>query len=203
LYNEANDKEMISFLKGKILDKDAKGIILLVGDIGYKIILGSRYLEKIKEIEDVEIYIHHQQREDSVKLYGFEHKSKLDFFNELISISGVGPKTALLLLDLLGVQEVQGAIANKRPDILARAPGLGKKTAERIIVEMKNKFLAFADENEESGMYGDEMNDVVNALTGLGYMINDARKVIKEIPSEVQGVDNKIKEALKIIGRNK
>ena len=68
---------------------------------------------------------------------------------------------------------------------------------------MKNKFLAFADENEESGMYGDEMNDVVNALTGLGYMINDARKVIKEIPSEVQGVDNKIKEALKIIGRNK
>jgi holliday junction DNA helicase RuvA len=194
---------MISFLRGKVLDKDTKDIILLVGDIGYKIILGTRHLEKIKETENIEMYIYHQQRDDAVNLYGFEHKGKLDFFNELISISGVGPKSALLLLDLLGVREVQGAIANKRPDIIARAPGLGKKTAERIIVEMKNKFLAFADENEESGMYSDEMNDVVNALTGLGYMISDARKVIKEIPAEVQGVDNKIKEALKIIGRNK
>ncbi len=192
---------MISFLRGRVLDKDKKSIILLVGDIGYKIILGDRHFEKVKEDGEIEMYIYHQQREDAVNLYGFEHKGRLDLFNELISVSGVGPKSALHLLDLLGVQEIQSAIGNNRPDILAKAPGLGKKTAERIIVEMKNKFLAFAEDGEDVNIDSDELNDVVNALTGLGYSVGDARKVIKDIPADVQGVDNKIKEALKIIGK--
>lgn len=194
---------MIAYLKGNILKKDSKGVILLVGGVGYRIFLGSNFLGKIKEGEEREFFIHFQQREDNVSLYGFLDKDQLDLFNELISVSGVGPKSGMHLVDLLGVKEIQKAIGNKRADILAKAPGLGKKTSERIIVEMKNKFLSFSSDSGESADFTDEEDEVINALTGLGYTTGQARQLIKEVPADIQGVDNKIKEALKSLGRKK
>lgn len=194
---------MIAYLKGIILKKDAKGIILLVGGVGYKILMGSNLLSNIKEGEEREFFIHFQQREDSVSLYGLPSKNELDLFNELISVSGVGPKSGMHLIDSLGAQEIQKAIGNKRADILARTPGLGKKTAERIIVEMKGKFLAFGSDDERMNNITGEESEAINALISLGYTAVDARQMVKEIPENIKGVENKIKEALKNLGREK
>ena len=194
---------MIAYLKGNILKKDLKGVILLVGGVGYKILMGSNLLGNIKEGEEREFFIHFQQRDDNVSLYGLSSKGELDLFSELISVSGVGPKSGMHLVDSLGAQEIKKAIGNKRADILARTPGLGKKTAERIIVEMKNKFLAFGSDDGLAGSITGEESEAINALTSLGYTAGDARQMIKEIPEDIKGVENKIKEALKNLGRKR
>ncbi len=191
---------MISYLKGKVIYKEEKLIILLVGGVGYNVFLGNNFLNKIKINTEIEIFTYLHRREDILALYGFRKKTELDFFNQLISVSGVGPKSALHLLDLLGVVEIQRAIANNRVDVLTKAPGLGKKGAERIIVELKSKNLIFVGQKNK---HTNEDDDVVSALVGLGYTLSDARQVVISLPQNIKGVDNRIKEALKNIGRKK
>lgn len=194
---------MIAYLKGTIIEKDEKSVILLAGNIGYKILLHENFLSNIKKTQEIELFTYQYWREDTIKLYGFENKQQLDLFILLISISGVGPRSASALLDSIGVNSVKSAIAGNRPEILSQAPGLGKKTAERIIVELKNKALVVGDENLKEIKYSDEDNDVVNALINLGYNLYNAQQIVKSLPKEIKGVDNKIKQALKEIGKNK
>ncbi|MEA2088722.1 MAG: Holliday junction branch migration protein RuvA [Patescibacteria group bacterium] len=194
---------MIAYLKGTVIEKDEKSVILLAGDVGYQILLHENFLSRIKKTQEIEMFTYQYWREDAIKLYGFENKQQLDLFILLISISGVGPKSASALLDSIGVNSVKSAIAGNRPEILSQAPGLGKKTADRIIVELKNKALVVGDENLKEIKYSDEDGDVVNALINLGYSLYNSQQIVKSLPKEVKGIDNKIKEALKEIGKNK
>ncbi|MCD4706075.1 Holliday junction branch migration protein RuvA [bacterium] len=194
---------MIAYLKGIIIEKDEKSVILLAGNVGYKILLHENFLSKIKKTQEIEMFTYQYWREDSIKLYGFENKQQLDLFILLIFISGVGPRSASALLDAIGVNSVKSAIAGNRPEILSQAPGLGKKTAERIIVELKNKALVVGDEILKDVKYSNEDSDVVNALVNLGYNLYNAQQIVKSLPKEIKGVDNKIKQALKEIGKNK
>ena len=194
---------MIAYLKGTIIEKDEKSVILLANNIGYKILLHENFLSQIKKTQEIEMFTYQYWREDAIKLYGFANKQQLDLFILLISISGVGPRSASALLDSIGVNSVKSAIAGNRPEILSQAPGLGKKTAERIIVELKNKALVVGDESLKEIKYSDEDSDVVNALISLGYNLYNAQQIVKSLPEEIKGVDNKIKEALKEIGKNK
>lgn len=193
---------MISYLEGKIIDKDAKGVILLVVGVGYKVFLGENFLKDVNINSEMSFFIHYQQREDATSLYGFTTKLQLDFFHQLIGISGVGPKLTMNLLDSLGVNEVKSAIANKRVDILTKTPGLGKKIAERLITEMKDKIFVFVDEDGKNN-YNSDDEDVINALIGLGYKLSDATQIVKALPDDIKGVDDRIKEALKHIGKSK
>ena len=194
---------MIAYLKGIIIEKDEKSVILLAGNVGYKILLHENFLSKIQKTQEIEMFTYQYWREDSIKLYGFENKQQLDLFILLIFISGVGPRSASALLDAIGVNSVKSAIAGNRPEILSQAPGLGKKTAERIIVELKNKALVVGDEILKDVKYSNEDSDVVNALVNLGYNLYNAQQIVKSLPKEIKGVDNKIKQALKEIGKNK
>ncbi|MBT4277680.1 Holliday junction branch migration protein RuvA [Candidatus Falkowbacteria bacterium] len=192
---------MISYLKGKIISIDNLSVILLASDTGYKIFLGNNLLSQIKLGEEKEFFTFLRFREDALSLFGFQNKEELDLFNQLISVSGVGPKSALHLLDTVGLGETQRAIVNKRADVLSRAPGLGKKTAEKIIIELKNKIIVTGDDSAPTRKYSEENEDVVNALVGLGYTARDAREALESVSEEIEGTDNKIKEALRVIGR--
>ncbi len=190
---------MISYLKGKIIAKNDKTIILKANDIGYKIFLGENLLSKIQQNDELEIFTYLFWREDKISLYGFSTNGQLDFFEKLISVSGVGPRSALHLLDIVGIKNIQQAILGNQVDILTQAKGLGKKTAQRIILELKNKLpnvdkiSAIPDIPENT--------EAVSALINLGYNPSAAREIISQLPPEIKTVGDKIKAALKKIGK--
>ncbi|MEA2064700.1 MAG: Holliday junction branch migration protein RuvA [Patescibacteria group bacterium] len=190
---------MISYLKGKVIAKDGKTIILKVNDVGYKIFLGENFLNKIQQNDEFEIFTYLFWREDKINLYGFRENSQLGFFEKLISVSGVGPRSALYLLDIVGTKNIQQAIFGNQSDILTQAKGLGKKTAERIILELKNKLPNIDKISATPDI--PENDEAISALINLGYNANDAREIIGKLPPEIKTVGDKIKAALKKIGR--
>lgn len=191
---------MISYLQGKILSKNVKNIILLVNNIGYKIFVRPAMLGKIKLDDEVELYTYLKHADDSMSLYGFETKDELQFFELLISISGVGPKSALGVLEVAKLGDIKKAILRDDPALLYKVSGIGKKTAERIVVELKNKLDAMPGLETEMSL-ADIDTDAFDALVGLGYTERDVRDALRQLPEETEKMENKIKEGLKILGR--
>ena len=137
-------------------------------------------------------------KEDSLELYGFESYPELEFFETLIQISGIGPKSAVGILSIAPLDTIKKAIASGEVSYLTKVSGIGKKTAERVIVELRDK-MGQLDESA-GAMFKDEQ-DVLEALKSLGYSSGEAREAIKKIPDNINGVNTKIKEALKILGK--
>lgn len=189
---------MISRLKGVVEHKDAKFIILQVGGVGYKIFLSSDLLEKTRESANISLWTYLAVREDSLTLYGFEEKEGLDFFEMLISISGIGPKTALGVINAATIPTLKKAVSTEDISHLVKVSGIGKKIAEKIILELKGKFGR--EENEIS--LKDEI-DTLEALKSLGYSQNQAREALKQVDKSVTGPSERVKQALKILGANR
>lgn len=190
---------MISYVKGKIIFKKDRFVIVSTGGVGYKIFV----LSNTKEVgEDVEYFTYLNVREDALTLYGFSKYEDLELFEHLISVSGIGPKTALGVLSLADSGTIKIAIAKEDSSILTRVSGIGKKTAERIILELKNKFsVSDADRSEEKGKEISDHSDALDALVSLGYSTFQAKKALSEVPSGIKDVGEKIKMALKELGR--
>lgn len=189
---------MISKLKGVIEHKDDKFIILQVGGVGYKIFLVSEQLEKIKESANISLWTYLAVREDSLTLYGFEEKEGLDFFEMLISISGIGPKTALSVINAATIPTLKKAVSTEDISHLVKVSGIGKKIAEKIILELKGKF-----DLEESEISLKDEIDAVEALKSLGYNQNQARDALKQVDKSIIGASERVKRALKLLGSNK
>lgn len=187
---------MISKLKGIVEYKDAKFIILQVGGVGYKVFLASEQIDKIKDSANISLWTHLAVREDSLTLYGFEEKEGVDFFEMLISISGIGPKTALGIINAASVPTLKKAVSTEDISHLIKVSGIGKKIAEKIILELKGKFG-----REESGEISlkDEI-DALEALKSLGYSQNQARDALKQIDKGIVSAGERVKQALKILG---
>ncbi len=188
---------MIAYIKGKIIYKNNRFVILENNSIGYQIFATESVLNSIKEDTVFEFYIHQHVKEDLLDLYGFANMDELEFFKHLISISGVGPRSALAVLSIAKLNDIKQAIFKGDPTLLKKVSGIGQKTAERIVVELKNKIaaLASADGQINSGI-GDE---VIDALEALGYKPYAIRQAISELPSDIETVQEKIKATLKII----
>jgi len=188
---------MIAYLKGKIINKTEKYVILEVEDIGYEIFLPEKLLFKIKLDEEVSFYIYHQQREDAQELYGFADLAGREFFKLLISVSGVGPKSALNVMSIADISNLKEAIMSGNAEMFQKVSGIGKKTAERIIVELKNKFGALSqkDENESNS----QLDEIFSALSTLGFSDDEIRSVYNQIPKDLENVSDKIKAALKLL----
>jgi len=191
---------MISYLKGKILAKNQKSVIAVVHDIGYEIFVTENFLEKIKVNDEIELHTYLKHDEDNMALYGFRDKEELLFFKLLITISGVGPKTALGVLEVAKLADIKKAILRDEPSILYKVSGVGKKTAERIVVELKNKIDALPMTEKEIS-FGDVNSEVFDALVSLGYAQTDVREALKQMPERVEKMEEKIKKALKILGK--
>ena len=189
---------MIAYIKGKIINKTNRSIVVLTGGIGYEVFLPLKQLETIKINDEKELFIYSHIKEDMFDLYGFSKEEEMDFFKKVISVSGVGPKSALNILGLTSVEDLKRAIASEDPSLLQKVSGIGKKTAERLVVELKEKFIT---DLSDAAASTDEGKQVVEALVSLGYKQLEAQEIIKHLPKEESDLATKIKQALQFINK--
>lgn len=189
---------MFHYLIGKITQKKENFFILEIGGIGAKIFTSINSLKKMPAVgETAKIFTHLHIREDAWDIYGFSNQVELDFFSKLISVSGVGPKTALNILNVDVAERLMAAINEGRVDLLTKASGIGKKTAERVVVELRGKFAQIGSEEIAGIMESD--SDIVDALSNLGYTRAQARQAISRVDSKIKSIEDRIKAALKIL----
>jgi len=192
---------MISYLKGTIKKKTDKAVLLVVSSIGYKIAVPEFLLAQVKVGETQELYthLHVSSRDETMNIYGFATAQELAFFEQLINVSGVGRKSALAALSVAKINELQKTISQGDSALLQKVAGIGKKTAERIVIELKDKIIAgtIQDGSAISGSDG----EVISALEGLGYRIYDIREVLRQLPEGLETSEDKIKAALKMLGQ--
>ncbi len=188
---------MISYLKGKIYNKGKGYLIILVSGVGYKVrVNSSLYVDSVINNE-IELYIYHHITDQSQALFGLLNMEELEFFELLLSVSGIGPKIGLAALSISDVNELKIAILHEDTEILNKISGIGKKTAERIVLELKTKIEDLGIAPGKNGTVKRSVNhDEIEALITLGYQAAQARKVLSEIDKELSSGE-RIKEALK------
>ncbi len=194
---------MIYTVSGNVSEKKENFFVIEVSGIGFKVFSNTQTIYKLpRDSGVVKVFCHLHVKEDALELYGFLNEGELNFFEMLISVSGVGPKTALLILDLDSFPNVMAAIVGKKADVLSRAPGIGRKTAERIILELQNRINL----SEVKGLdRAAEINvEVEDALAGLGYDRNSIKSVLAEIGNAPEdSLEEKLKSALRMLGSKK
>lgn len=189
---------MIAHLSGTVIKKSAESIVIDAGGIGYRVHALESLLESITTGEEISLHTHLAVREDSMNLYGFATEEELNFFELLLAVPGIGPKSALGILSIAKPDVLARAIISRDTSYLTKVSGIGRKTAEKIILELKDKVDAVR--NGESGPLHQD-SDVVEALRSLGYTRVEAREALKRVPEETSGTSARIKEALKHFGR--
>lgn len=183
---------MIRKLSGKIDEISENELILEVAGIGYLVRAANSTLSSIKTGQEVSLYTHHAIRENASDLYGFLDKSELDFFELLLTISGIGPKSALGIINTAPINTILEGIRSGNADHLAKISGIGKKSAEKILVGLKDKVDgAGGGDGTQSGA-----TDAIEALTALGYTLNDARAAVQKLDNSLSTEDI-VKQALK------
>lgn len=190
---------MIGYLSGQTKKIGPNYLILVIGGVGYKVFVPLFVLEKAKSGEELELEIHTHVKEDQLDLYGFKTSEELGFFELLLSVSGVGPKMALNILSLGSLSSLKDSIAKKDPTLLQSVSGVGRKIAEKIVVELKSKIGTVEGVSSEMFAEGDS-KDVLDALIGLGITAQDAKKALSELPDSLDTTEEKIKYALKNLG---
>ncbi len=189
---------MIASLQGKIELKTDKFVILNIKGVGYKVFCSIATLKRISaQGEEAKLFIHLYSRENILDLYGFLSFEELEFFEMLISISGLGPKAGLAVLSIASLKDLKTSIASGQVSLLTKVSGIGKKTAERVILELSSKILVPGA--EVSKLMADD--ETIDALVSLGYTNRQAREAFKQVPGKIKGTTNRIKEALKILGK--
>lgn len=191
---------MISYLRGKIKLIREEFLILDVSGVGYRIYGTHEMMLKLKKTEgEIEIYIYQHVREDSNELFGFLRMEEMEFFEIIISVSGVGPRVGLAIMEISNVSDIKKAIATSNVDYLTRVPGIGRKKAELIILELKSKMDVLVS-GKDIEMSGDD-NDAINALVRLGYSSQEARQSLDAVPKDITDQGERIKQALKNMGK--
>lgn len=193
---------MISYVEGTI---ELKGIKFLVvrtgGGIGYKIAVPEETLLKLPEKGgEVKLWTHLYVREDALELYGFIHFAELELFETLIAISGIGPRGALGILGVAPVDTLKKAIATGDTSYLTRVSGIGRKTAEKIVLELREKMAGKGVLAVEAPELRDEA-DALDALIQLGYSQREAREALQQVPKNIVGAEKRLKEVLKMLGK--
>ncbi len=193
---------MISRLRGKIWHTDEKSVVLDVSGVGYRVFLTDTDLISLADKSgEVSFWTYLSVKDDALDLYGFLNKDELNFFELLISISGIGPKKAIAILSVAPVETLKKALRSRDTSYLTQVSGIGKKNAEKIVLELKHKFAAIADGEDSSSLR--EESDAMEAIRSLGYSAAEAREALQKIDPAITKVGDRVKEALKILGRKK
>ncbi|OHA18087.1 MAG: Holliday junction DNA helicase RuvA [Candidatus Taylorbacteria bacterium RIFCSPHIGHO2_01_FULL_45_63] len=189
---------MISHLKGAIIQTFDSYTILDVAGVGYKVFVTGETLGKLKNGSEVSLWTHLVVKDDALDLYGFLDRENHDFFILLLTVSGVGPKSALAILNLVAVSTLRKAISKGDPSYLSKISGIGTKKAEKIVLELKDRL--HLSKEEMKGELQDDA-DSIGALEALGYSGKEARDALKKIAPEISKTSDRIKAALKILGK--
>ena len=196
---------MINFIIGDVISKGEDYIVLQNNKIGYKIFTSELSLVELEVAsKNVLIYTRLIVREDDLSLYGFTSEAEAEMFDLLLLVSRIGPKVAIGVLSTLRPREIKKAITKKEADVLSQAPGIGKKTAERVILELKDRLdenELLIDTEEEEDLRSDLINakEALDAITSLGYTRFEVERVMKLIDLSDMSVEDIIREVLKKI----
>ncbi len=190
---------MIAHIEGEVLHKTDKFLVVDTGGVGYKVWTTIDNVAMFAIGDKCSLWIYTAVRETAIDLYGFTSIEEMSFFELLLEVSGVGPKSALSIIALATVDTLKRAIATGDTSYLNKVSGIGKKTAEKIVVELRDKLKSHVGEEGSSHMLRGE-SDIVEALKSLGYSQNEARDALKQIPNNIEGTNARIKEALRILG---
>ena len=190
---------MIGLVKGKVLLKDGNDLIIDINGVGYRVLVSEKLISKTAEGSDVQLFTFTYVKEDVLELFGFEELADLKLFKNLISVNGVGPRTAMTIFSFSGREEIVDAVLKGDVPFFTRIPRLGKKNAQKIIIELKSKlkdsssFDLNADEKEDN-------KEVFDALRNFGFSHKEITETLKNIDSNASS-DEKIKMALKYLGK--
>jgi len=197
---------MYAYIKGELAEKSLEGIVVETGGVGYEILVPTVVLDRLPAVgSQVKIYTYLFVREDQMCLYGFASKEQLKFFLLLISVSGIGPKGALAILSAMDIGDLRFAILAGDVKTISKAPGVGKKTAERLVLELKDKIGIDTDYDDntvaETGTVTTAINtakqEAIAALLALGYSSAEATKAVYSVEDGDEDVESILKKALK------
>lgn len=188
---------MLAYLSGTVLAKREKALIIEVNNVGYLVNVTSNLLMEAEKGDPLELYLHTNVREDEISLYGLPTLNELTFFKQLISVSGVGPRIAIEIFSS-PIDVIKNAIFKSDLAFLTQIRGIGKKTAERLIVELKDKVEPVELDREAQRLVAPEFDpDVVEALRSLGYPVTHIKRVLAKIDPGVQGTEEIIRYFLR------
>ncbi|MEK7186996.1 MAG: Holliday junction branch migration protein RuvA [Patescibacteria group bacterium] len=185
---------MIASLSGTIRFKGLHHLVVDVSGVGYKVFVTTDTALERNIGEPVFLWTHLSVRETALDLFGFPEREELEVFELLITISGIGPKTALGILNVASPSMLRQAVANEDTSYLTKVSGIGKKNAEKIVLELRDK-LAVSKDDRRADLRSE--GDALEALVSLGYSERDARNALKQIPKEIEGASERVKQALK------
>ena len=201
---------MIAYVKGKLDTKTNSFVVIDVQGIGYKIFMSAKSIESLGEIgEVVKVYTHYYVREDNISLYGFLSNEELRMFELLLSVSGIGAKSAVQILSAITPSSFALAVISNDISKIVKIPGIGKKTAERMVLELKDKLKTqeAMEDTEEAGISEllsketEELSEAISALQVLGYTKRECEVVLEKLDTKEMSVEDIIKTALKNLAR--
>lgn len=187
---------MIGSLRGKVIEIHASYVLLEVHDVGYAVRASTQTLSSLHIGDDIFVYVYDHVREDAREAFGFLLWDERELFTRLLSVSGVGPKVALTILSAGTIEVVRQAILQADLALLTSVPGVGKKTAQKIVLELKGLLV------EESGVTSGDA-EVISALMSLGYSAQDARAAVRSVSHDITEVSQRMREALKSLATSR
>ncbi len=187
---------MIATLRGEITQIEDNAIIIETGGVGLRVFVPKPLRERMKAGEAIFLFTHPVVREDDWKLFGFESQADRELFTTLLGVDGVGPRTALAVLSTLNLDTVQRAVFSNEPDLLSRVPGIGLKTAQKMVLYLHDKLKPISGLEKIASM-SDADSEVLAALTALGYSVVEAQTAIQSIPKDApEDVEERLRLAL-------
>lgn len=191
---------MIASLRGQVQAIRDDSLVIDVGGVGYKVqVVGSVLDEVTRAGQTIELYTHMSVRENDVALYGFRSIEEQDLFSLLLRVRGVGPRTALATLSTFSPKGLRSAIVQGDASVLTRIPGIGRKTAQRLMLDLKDSIGMPLEPWGAAGL-GEEDADVISALTSLGYSLTEAQGALAAVPEDAHEVDERVLAALRFLG---
>jgi Holliday junction DNA helicase RuvA len=187
---------MIATLRGEITQVEDNAIIIEIGGVGLRVFVPKPLRERTKAGEAIFLFTHLVIREDDWKLFGFESQADRELFTILLGVDGVGPRTALAVLSTLNIDTVQRAVFSDEPDLLSRVPGVGKKTAQKMVLYLHDRLKPVSGLDKIASM-SDADSEVLAALTALGYSVVEAQTALQSIPKDAPDeVEERLRLAL-------
>ena len=187
---------MISRLRGRIEHIADDHLIVDIGPIGITVYVPASLLTSVQVGRAVALYTYLHVREQEITLYGFDDQDELQLFHTLIGVSGVGPRLAINILSTLAPETIRMAVVNEEPAYLARVPGIGAKSARKILFHLKDKMVLSDLEGIGVSEISDADTEVIDALTSLGYSVVEAQRAVQSLPKDVVGVEDRLRLAL-------
>lgn len=193
---------MIGYISGTIKAIRKNYLIVATDHVGYKVFVTPHISLALEPGKPISLYIHTYVREDQLSLYGFPTLPELEFFEMLISVSGIGPKMALSIMSLDSLEMIQSGIVNEDAAVFTKVSGVGRKTAERLIIELREKITSVSTTDRgDLSKLSQNQADVLDALMALGYSRTEARAAISQVPKDSLTSQDRIREALKALAK--